>query len=624
VPVDLELEARPGLDAPQTASPSTSTTGQPLARGAYVGVAVVALLQAMVIGWYASKSWFFVDDFLFLRQGKDSPLSLDYLRLALFEHFSPVHRLYDWLFVRVGEPNWTLAAVVLVALTVACTLAFAYLLTGVTRRTSMIVGATAVYALSLFFVRTSPWWTAGMHLMSVTLFSMLTLGGYIRWHERRRRRSLVLSVVALALALMTHEDALLLIGVLAALRLFVLSPHPRTVREIYRAFRDDLWAWASYVLLTGLAAANFVLNYWAKQPRPTPGQFVRYLWMATGEGFFSTLFLVKVPEARVFSDAATGVVATLAGCLVIGFTFLVRRGAWRPWAFFLLAFMATVVPLGLSRVAMFGATIGRDPVYQLAPAFLFLVSFAAAMEGPSREPWSQQLAAWMPKRRAWRIALTAVVCLLFGAAFLRGAHDFQGTAQADTTRHYFTNLRHDVAAAQAAGQDPQLYNPIVPPSVVPQWLIPYDRLAINLMVPDLSRRPLHPRYVVADDGHLTRVRTEKLAGGPIPTATAGASSWEATGGGACYSPVGAAGPLMVESPTPVSGDRLVVRVVGRFGQEAALTVNADGRDIPVTVVNGRGLAYLGTTSVSRLSIALPATQGCVAAVTVEELVADPL
>jgi len=621
VSTDLESPIAHGRDVEDAAAPVGRVTDQPLARPAYVGIGVVAALQALVIGWYASKSWFFVDDFLFLRQGKDASLNLDYLRLSLFEHFSPVHRLYDWLFVRAGEPSWTLAAVVLVALTVACTLAFAYLLTGITRRTPMIVGATAVYALSLFFIRTSPWWTAGMHLLSVTLFSMLAIGGYLRWYEHRRRRSLVLSVVALALALMTHEDALLLIGVLAALRLFVLPPHPRSLRDVYRVFRDEIWAWCWYLLLTGLAAANFVLYYWSKQPRPTLGQFARYLWMATGEGFFSTLFLVKVPEARLGSDVVTGVLATLAGAIVIGGTFLVRRSAWRPWLFFALAFAATVVPLGLNRVTLFGVTIGRDPVYQLAPAFLFLFCFAAAMEGTPREPWATRLTAWIPRQRRWRVMLTVVVCVVFLGAFLRGADKFDGTAQADTTRHYFTNLRHDVAAARAGGHDPQLYNPIVPPSVVPQWLAPYDRLAINLMVPSLSRRPLHPGYVVSDDGHLTRVTPEVLAGGPVPPAVATAASWQSTGATSCYSPAAGAGPLTIELPSPATGDRVLVRIEGRFGVEAALTLAVDGRNVPVTVTNGRGLSYLGATSVRQILVALPAQQGCVSDVSVEELAA---
>jgi len=261
-------------------------------------------------------------------------------------------------------------------------------------------------------------------------------------------------------------------------------------------------------------------------------------------------------------------------------------------------------------------------VYELAPAFLFLFCFAAAMEGRSREPWATRLTAWVPRQRSWQVALTVVVCVVFLAAFARGAHDFDGTAQADTTRHYFTNLRADAAAARAAGHDPQLYNPIVPPSVVPEWLVPYDRLAINLMVPSLSRRPVHPTYVVSDDGHLTRVAPQVLAGGPVPPQAAADASWVATGAGACYSPAPGAGPLTIEAAAPVAGDRLVVRIGGRFGQEAALTLTVDGRDLPVTVVNGRGLAYLGTTSVRQLLVSLPPEQGCVSAVTVEDLIAS--
>ena len=153
--------------------------------------------------------------------------------------------------------------------------------------------------------------------------------------------------------------------------------------------------------------------------------------------------------------------------------------------------------------------------------------------------------------------------------------------------------------------------------------MPYDRLAINLMVPSLSPRPLHPSYVVADDGHLTRVAPTVLSGGPVPPAVATAASWESTGAGACYSPAPGAGVLTIQPAPPPTGDRLLVRIRGRFGAEAALTVAVDGRNVPVTATDGRGLAYLGATTVGQLLVFLPADQGCIAAVSIEQLDADP-
>ena len=56
------------------------------------GIVPILLAQAVLVGWYIYRSWFFVDDFLFLKQGRDSNLSWRYLSAPLFEHFSPVHR----------------------------------------------------------------------------------------------------------------------------------------------------------------------------------------------------------------------------------------------------------------------------------------------------------------------------------------------------------------------------------------------------------------------------------------------------------------------------------------------------------------------------------------------------
>ena len=598
-----------------------------LARSVYVGVAFVVAIQASVVGWFAGHSWFFTDDFLFLRQAKDSKLSLSFLRLALFEHFSPVHRIMDKVLIRGFGPSWPIAAVVLVALTVACTLAFAYFVSSITVDSKIIVGTTGVYALSLFFIRTSIWWTAGVHLLAVTLFSLLTLGGYVRWHSRRSVASLVLSVCSLAMALLTHEDALLIIGFLVLLRLLVLTPHPRSLREVYRAFRSDLATWAMYGLLTALAAWNFAAWYWHQSPRPSTGEFTRYMWFATGQGFFSTLFLVKVPEAMIGSPNLTGSLALAGGLLVVGFTLFTRVGAWRPWLIFALAFIATVVPVGLSRVRQFGPTIGRDPVYQLGPAYLFLFAFAVAVGQPRRNARASGQTTRFTTRRNLRVAFVGIgVVALVGVSVhtAKQAVD-NGFWQSRQSRDYFAHLRSDTSALSKRGIQPEIFNPQVPAGIVPAWLAPYDRLAINLMVPSISSRTSDAAYLVTTTGHLQHVRVDEKYGGPIPLEAATAAGWTSQGSQQCFRPHAGGEPVTVVLPQRVEGAHLVVRVDALMPSEVESTIIGDGREIPIILTYGAAYAYVAGTSISSVTLAIPEPYGCIERVSVGVLspVVDP-
>src|SRR5438477_998296 len=109
--------ARP-RDSREIAAPTRPVTRVP------PGLLVVLGVQGVAVGWFVAHSWFFGDDFLFLAQGRDSRLTLSYLRLPMFDHFSPVLRFAEWILAHSGGLSWAEAASVLVVLTVSCTGAF--------------------------------------------------------------------------------------------------------------------------------------------------------------------------------------------------------------------------------------------------------------------------------------------------------------------------------------------------------------------------------------------------------------------------------------------------------------------------------------------------------------------
>lgn len=618
----LQVGAKARTGAEATSAPRRPCDRVPrLDRSTYAGIALVAAIQAAVISWYAAHNWFFVDDFIFLRQAKDDGLTISFLRMPLFEHFSPVHRIADWLLIHLAGPSWPVAAAVLVALTVGCTIGFAYLVLSVTRESSVVVLTTAFYALSLFFIRTSIWWTAGVHILCVTLFSIVALGGYARWHSRRSVPSLVLSLVAFELALLSHEDAMLLGLFLVLLRLLVLVPHPRSVREVYSVFRDDIWVWVAYGLLNLIALWNFFTWFWQRSNQPSLGDLLHYLWLAITEGFLSTLFFMKIPETMVRSPTLTGEIALAAGIVLIGVTLITRVGSWRSLLFFALTFIATALPLGLSRIEQFGVIFGTEPIYQLGPAYLFLFALAVAFSGPRRFGTLRGSVGARFARSDIRIALACAAAVLFLGAYLRATELVvdRGGWQAGPTREYFTNLRKDASALSARGIHPEIFDQPVPSGIVLPWEAPFNRTAINLMVPSIKTSVANAQYVVTPVGHLQRVDADEQFGESIPAPVASQWGWGPVGSGSCMAPRPGARPVTLVLPKPLKGTDFVVRIQARGARDVDAIVYADNRAAPVTLRNGTNYAYFTGPSISQVGLTPPDSAMCIERISVAEL-----
>ena len=543
---------------------------------AWPWLVTILIAQAVLVGRFVWNGWFFSDDFLFLRQGLDEPLSVEYLRLGLFEHFSPVHRFIDWAFIRSVGLSWPAAAGLLVLLAAACTLSFFYMTSPIVRDGRIVLAATALYSVSLFFVRNAVWWTGGIHLMLVTIFTLLCIGGFARWLTAKNPVSLALSIVALAVALLTHEHALLIIGYLALLRLLVLTPRITSLRSAVQAIRDEWFAWTAYLALTLVGAVNFLVNHYGSSPRPASGDMIRYAWYTVAEGFFSTLFLTKVPEARIASPAVSGALALALGIAVIVGTMILRRRAWRPWLAFFISFSVASLALGLNRTVQFGATIGREPRYHMAFAALFLLCFAVALDGAPRRS--------TPKLRPLiSAAIVVVLALVYVGAFLRAAPRIaRMDGQVPATREYFDRFEDDVEAVRSSGQEPVIGNATMPANIVPTFLAPFNRFdsALGLFDPALHFDAGRVSHTVDPTGRLVPVEIETTE--TIELLNALPSGWVADGDAKCAQPPSSGGEVRFAAGDETSVEMRVVQVTysatdtvhGTF-----IVVNADGQPI---------------------------------------------
>ena len=558
-------------------------------RTPWASVAAIAGLQAVLFGWFTRKGWFWIDDFLFLSEARRAGAPWSFLRRPLYEHFSPVHRVFDFALVHLSGMSWIAAEAVLLTLALACTCAFAHLAAGMFCSSRVVVFATVAYALSLFVARAMTWWTGGVHILSLTLFSLLAFDGYVRWVRHRGSAALWLSVGAYALALLTHEQAMLIPGFLALVRLVLLEPQPMRMRTWTTVIRNELVAWCAYGALTIASLANFLAFYHGAHPAPSVGELARFLWVAFAGCFVPTIFLLAMPEPRFPAANLAVTIGIAVGVALVALSFVSRQRVGRLWAFFATSFVLAVVPLGLARISEFGVVIGREPRYEMAPAFLLPLTLGVLAGRPTRRRGQGVIGRRIP-----------LVCL--GAAallFLRTAPSASVARESSAPKAFFARFESDVAATRARGVEPVLFNRIVPEAVVPRWLAAINqyRYVVPLVDPTIRIDEDDAAFVVDRDGRLRPAAFTDGVDVPLPGPAKGDCPARLTAGAPIRLPV---------TPTR-TGTALMTRVRVRSGSGRLTVIAGDASrfdpmaiDVPSTP--SARYAWVSVPSVSYISL----------------------
>ena len=453
-------------------------------------------LQLALLSLLTHESWFFVDDFLFLGQARTNPFSLGFLRLGLFEHFSPIHRVIDYAFIRAFGLNWATAHIILLGFVASCAIAFAALANALFSSRRVTIAVVALYGNSLFFVRNVAWWTGGIHLFALTLASLLTLLGFVRWHQTASTRWIAFSFLAYTVALLSHEQAMTLPLVLLLLRLLLLAPKVTAVGLLVQEWR----IWSIYGALTAAAAWNFLAHYYLALPRPSSGLVVRFLGVSFFQGFLPSLMGIKIPESVLISRPFTVVVVlTIAGAVVV-FSRLRSRGLWRPWVFLLLAFVISVLPLAMGRITLSGIAVGLDLRYQTAPAYLGLLAIGAAFD-PRYAPPSRR---WSGPPSLVVALLSVIIASYLGLYLWSGARLQQALTEPTAPRRYFSTLQADLRDLRTAGRPLVITPGTAPDSVVPKWLAPYNTYEYLFPILGISANFAHGNdaYTIDEQGRI--------------------------------------------------------------------------------------------------------------------------
>ncbi len=480
---------------------------------ALVVVAIQLLWRTVLLG----RGYFTQDDFLVMagtrEGGWSSVLSSDYAG-----GFSPGGTALVWLSTNLAPLNWPLAAATVLAFQTAATLMMWVVLTQVLGHRWLRLPALVLFAFAPLTLWTTQWWVLGLEYWPATLLLLVALWAVLVTIRTGDRRTAAVAVLAVAVALLFDDRAVLYPVVLAGVALVVREGLTVRVRAA-AILREAAGVWVGLLLALG----GYAVLRWQAAPLDLIvgdeiGDVITgYLRHGLAE-IFGGPWLVNLP-AHAYLVPTSWVVA-LNGALLLGLigATLQRGGPATRAAWGLLTvFVATSVGLlafegrgdlvgSLGLVHRFGA--------ELAPVVILCI--AGALTEVSLPP-APVLGRVLPPERAEVVVAVIAVVVLTASCGLSTAR-LAGNLFHTDDRAYVEASRAGLRA------DPQvvLLDSGVPEGVISPWY--GDRARVSSVVGYAPENPVfdlpsHRMRIVREDGSLAPVVLEgAVVSAPSPDA----------------------------------------------------------------------------------------------------------
>ncbi|NYG57913.1 hypothetical protein BJ980_000836 [Nocardioides daedukensis] len=468
---------------------------------------------AMVIGfigyraWALSSSWFYLDDYKLLYDASASDFGLRYVLSPHNSNLMPGGRVLAWIVVQSGTLNWTVAALLILALQLLAATAAAwacFTLFGV-RWAALL--PLALYLTSAMTVPVMMWWTAGVNQVPLQAAFFLSIGAWTRYLRSRSTRWLLMTMCVMAFGLFFYVKALLLLPVLLFLLVgyFVSGTVKSRIRQLVPF-------WPGIVGCT-IMPSIYTVYYLSHVSSPfvstSPGLVLRIAETMIGTAFTTALVggpwrwaPLAPPNAFASPPEVTVHLAWVLVALVVLYGFATRRRTVRAWVLLVGYLFACLALLVNSRGPAYGEIIGLEYRYltdaacvaAICVGLVFIDIHGARDSSCARTP--SMLRARIPSV----IGLVVIGAIAIGgvlstASYVRIWHE-QNYSDA-----YVHTLQDELTRLGSVDLD----DGVVPDAVIPGIFAPDNRVhKITELIGDQAQYPRwSPRLgVVAEDGSI--------------------------------------------------------------------------------------------------------------------------
>ncbi|MCZ4498238.1 MAG: hypothetical protein JWQ74_791 [Marmoricola sp.] len=533
--------ARKHHDLPAEASTPVRTW---LSRAGLLALVVVAVQ----LGWRAvllGRGYFSQDDFLAMAGARAGN------GLAIFNGdyagaFSPAGSLVVRICVGLAPLSWPLAAAVVLALQAAATVMMWVVLTQVLGDRLLRLPVLVLFAFSPLTLWSTQWWVLGIELWGATLFLLVAAWAMISALRTGDRRRLLAAVLAVALAVLFDEKAVVDPVLLFGTALVVGTG--TTVRaRAARALRELAPLWIGLVLVV----VGYAVLRWQAAPISLDlgnqlGEIVTdYLRHSVVEVFGGPWFGSLPAHAYLVPESW---VVAASGALLLGLVGVTTQhggaSARAAWGTLVVVVLASIGVLALAGRADLAASLGLVHRYAAGLAPVVAICIAGALSAVTFPDRSDRGRWFSPGGLEVGAAVLASTALVVSAAVSTGF--LAGNLYHSDDRRYVETLRAGLRA------DPQvvLLDGGVPDGVVSALF--GARASVSAVVGYAPENPVfdlpsHVLRMVRDDGSLA------------PVELTGVVRNEPSKDKACGYPVRAAGTL-VPMQAAVPDGRWVLRL----------------------------------------------------------------
>jgi hypothetical protein len=572
------------------------------------------LLIGAQLWWKAAllgRSFFRLDDYLYLEHASSSGLTWSYLTWVDTGHLDVVGSAIAWVLVRVSPEDWTLAsAATLVLLGCTCFALLRMLRTLFGDRPGVLL-LLSLYLLSPLSLPGLSWWTVTLELLPLQLAIFCAVSAHVHYLRTGGFKHAVAAAAWLALGMLSSLQ-----GAAAPFLLFAVTSaffaRGAWSRALWPVLRDRWRAWGLYIALTAGYVAFYLLRLRASSATPArPATFADVLtyagtllrqtfvpgafggpwrWAASG-----VETLAAPPPALAWASWVLAVVVVLAS-LMYGWR------AWRAWA--ILAgwlIIVDVVPVLAGRSgAVSGLVLGLSARYVWdATGILVLclgLAFMPLVGGPDPWPGPRRLS-----RPEFAAATTLVVAIVFGS--LWSFYDYPADPTAAAAASYIATAR--LALADAPSGTVIVDEPV--PSDVTGGFVGPVTDASSVLSPLLSGLPgSGPTFVAQPDGTYDHLLEFDGYGRLVPSGIYGAASPALPAGGHCWP---ASDGSVVVPLTSAATSAATLRIGYLAGSSGRVLVTFGARSLLYSFEQGLHSAYLPVTGGSSAAVVIQSVSG---------------
>lgn len=238
------------------------------------------------VAWRISDAYrFYQDDLLQFGVAQQSGLSWELISLNVFQHFAPVNRLAHLFLVRVADFSLVAGQALAVGLVLLFLASLVWLLHEVGASFAARLLAVIAAGLSITILDTAVWADASLHILPALVATNVVVAAHVRAVVSGRRRWHLVSVVFLALGVLTQERVLFALPLAVLVDWFVLGAG-QPLRDRWRLLRSVLLPLTAMTVVAMAAGAYIYVNYAAdgSSSRPSLATTARTALGAFTEG----------------------------------------------------------------------------------------------------------------------------------------------------------------------------------------------------------------------------------------------------------------------------------------------------------------------------------------------------